>query len=870
MQLSQSDINYAHSLTGEVPWVIKLGDVTPEARDWVGEKAYRLARLSQAGFRVPKGYCITVSAYQHYLASRDNNPLLAPELCAEILRIHRSLKLITVAVRSSALDEDQHEASAAGIYPSYLNIRQEANLLNAVAGCFDSANCSEAQRYRRLHHHDELSTIAVFVQAQVEASSSGILFSTDPITGNPDHIHINAILGLGEPLTAGKLTPDHYVMDRHGKLIRQTVAEQAWMHTAKGRKTVPKTEKKSSTLSVSQLSELHCLAKKVEQHEDMAVDIEFAFDAFGIQLLQVRPITCAAFYEQKKIAKYIAREKILLQQRLAELRQQGRLKQSNSILSNGNIAELLPSPTPMSFGLFDLIFAGRDGAIIRGRQRLGYQLAADACDGLFQLMAGQPFFLLEIDAYTYDIGIQQPVARIHKIVEQNPELANYPELGLYEQLLDEARAEENYPHEEARLRLETLKNFNLLQRQHANAFDDDMMAAMEQRWRNYLNAQNAIRLEDLELPGLTERLNGLIKHLQQETCREFVSIARLGFYFYDLCRVRLLDLTPQEQTFYLTVLFLGLQETPISSKHNDLEEVCRGTLTMSEYLHRYGHLATNELEVSLPRYHEDPGPLMEMIRARTSLEQEAERSQPSQQGKRIASEKMLENNHMSHDAHPDFWFDLRLAQRFLPLREHVKYFFLAEYDLVRSTLLEIESRLQLEPGDIFYLYPHEISACCESLAKWRRTITKRRTHHQLASYLAEKNRVPAVLFEKDLGKLGVEHQLSPADSWQGQAVSPGYIEGVACVVETLDDLGSLQMDLGPEHVLVIPSLNLGLSALLGNLGGLIVEIGGLLAHSACQARERGIPAAVLPGATAMLNSGDRIRLDGANGLIQLA
>ncbi len=291
---------------------------------------------------------------------------------------------------------------------------------------------------------------------------------------------------------------------------------------------------------------------------------------------------------------------------------------------------------------------------------------------------------------------------------------------------------------------------------------------------------------------------------------------------------------------------------------------------MSDYLQRYGHLATNELEVSLPRYHEDPGPLMEMIRARTSLEQEAEYSPRSQQNKRIASEQVLQSSHFPPEGHPDFWFDLRLAQRFLPLREHVKYFFLAEYDLVRATLLEIESRLGLEPGDIFYLYPQEIAACRESVAKWRRTISKRRSDHQLASYLAGQNRVPAVLFEKDLGELGVGHQLSPADSWQGQAVSPGYIEGIACVIETLDDVGSLQMDLGPEQILVIPSLNLGLSALLGNLGGLIVETGGLLAHSACQARERGIPAAVLPGATAKLKNGDRIRLDGANGLIQLA
>jgi pyruvate,water dikinase len=126
------------------------------------------------------------------------------------------------------------------------------------------------------------------------------------------------------------------------------------------------------------------------------------------------------------------------------------------------------------------------------------------------------------------------------------------------------------------------------------------------------------------------------------------------------------------------------------------------------------------------------------------------------------------------------------------------------------------------------------------------------------------------LFENKLEQLGAGKQLNFCKSWRGQALSPGYIEGTACVVETLEEAGHLKMELGHDKILVIPSLNLGLSALLGNLGGLIVETGGLLAHSACQARERGIPAAVLPGATLQLKSGDRICLDGSMGLIRMA
>lgn len=862
---SQSNIEYAQPFAEEMPWVISLGEVSPQARFLVGEKAYRLAQLSQAGFQVPHGYCITVSGYQQYLAHQDDKSALPRDLSEEILRVHRALNLSTVAVRSSALDEDQNERSAAGIYPSYLNIQQENELLTAIADCFNSSNCEQAQRYRRLHRHDDETAMAVLVQAQVEASSAGILFTADPVSGNPDHIHVNAILGLGEPLTSGELTPDHYVQDRTGNLVQQTIAVQPWMHTVKGRRPVPQSLQNKSTLCPLQLSQLSHLAHRIEQHEKMPVDIEFAFDAHGLQVLQVRPITSAVFHEGKKLDKYIAREKMSIQQKLSALRQRGRIKQANSILSNGNIAELLPSPTPMSFGLFNLIFAGHNGAIARGRQRLGYTVDADVCDGLFHLVAGQPYFLLEIDAHTYDIGLSQPIARIHENVQQNPSLANYPELGLYEQLLTDAQAQQEYPNQEASTRVHAHANFNRLQRKLAAAFDGETMGAQEQRWRDYLQDKTAARLCDLDLPQLTSRLHTLVSHLQQDTCKEFVSVARLGFYFYELCRVRMLGLSTQEQASYLAELFQGLQRTPISDQHRDLEKVRNGSMTMYAYLQSYGHLSTNELEVSLPRYHEDPGPLQGLIQG-PSL---TDRSHQKQRTKRINSERSLRAEHLPPSSNLDFWRDLRLAQRFLPLRERVKYFFLAEYDLVRATLLEIESRLNLDQGDIFYLRPQEIDSCSQSPKAWSETIYQRRQDHQLATCLARQHRMPAVLFEDNLEQLGAEQPLNPSNSWRGQAVSPGFIEGTAWVVETLEEAGNLKMELGPDQILVIPSLNLGLSALLGNLGGLIVETGGLLAHSACQARERGIPAAVLPGATVRLRSGDRIRLDGANGLIQM-
>ncbi len=53
-------------------------------------------------------------------------------------------------------------------------------------------------------------------------------------------------------------------------------------------------------------------------------------------------------------------------------------------------------------------------------------------------------------------------------------------------------------------------------------------------------------------------------------------------------------------------------------------------------------------------------------------------------------------------------------------------------------------------------------------------------------------------------------------------------------------------------------------------GGLVADIGGVMSHTAVVARELGIPCVVSTGhAVRMLRTGDVIRLDGGNGLIQI-
>ena len=101
------------------------------------------------------------------------------------------------------------------------------------------------------------------------------------------------------------------------------------------------------------------------------------------------------------------------------------------------------------------------------------------------------------------------------------------------------------------------------------------------------------------------------------------------------------------------------------------------------------------------------------------------------------------------------------------------------------------------------------------------------------------------------------------DARDGLGCCTGVVEGPVRVVT--DPRG---VELAPGTILVAERTDPGWILLFPACAGLVVERGSLLSHSAIVARELGIPAAVaVPGATAWLADGDRVRLDGSTGRV---
>ena len=147
-----------------------------------------------------------------------------------------------VAVRSSALGEDSEEATFAGQQESFLWVRGFEHICDAVRDCWASLYTPRAICYRAARGAGgEEPAMGVTVQAMVDAEVSGVLFTCNPVSGDPSMVAIEASWGLGIAVVGGETTPDDFLVSKvTGEVVRRTVnaKEIEYVPDAAGRGTV--------------------------------------------------------------------------------------------------------------------------------------------------------------------------------------------------------------------------------------------------------------------------------------------------------------------------------------------------------------------------------------------------------------------------------------------------------------------------------------------------------------------------------------------------------------------------------------------------------------------------------------------------------
>lgn len=278
-----------------------LGETGAHDATLVGGKAAHLSQLA-AEYRVPIGFCLSTAAFEYASHASLQLPSAlshALEAAYHTLADHLNHDQPSVAVRSSAADEDGSNDSFAGQHETYLNVRGISAVVDAVQRCWASARAERVLEYRcQRGLSTERIRLAVLVQHLIVADSSAVVFSTNPVTGNPNEIVINANWGLGESIVGGLVTPDTYIIRKSdGQIVSRQVAEKRHMTIAVSGGTreveIPRYLRARAVLADAQVQMVAQLAMSLEKRMGWPVDVECAYHADHLYLLQCRPITTA-------------------------------------------------------------------------------------------------------------------------------------------------------------------------------------------------------------------------------------------------------------------------------------------------------------------------------------------------------------------------------------------------------------------------------------------------------------------------------------------------------------------------------------------------------------------------------------------------
>ncbi len=295
----------------------------------VGGKGTNLGELSRIeGIQVPQGFCVTTEAYKEIvgknvelhslldqlsLLKADNREGIS-EISAKIRKliegiavpkgieneITRHLEQLgennAYAVRSSATAEDLPIASFAGQQDTYLNILGKDAILQHISKCWASLFTDRAVTYRIQNGFDHRKVhLSVVIQKMVFPEAAGILFTADPITFNRKVTSIDASFGLGEALVSGLVNADNYKV-RDGRIVEKKIStKQLAIYALKDggteEKRIEAERQKRQTLTDEQIVQLERMGRRIEAYFGCPQDIEWCQASDTFSIVQSRPIT---------------------------------------------------------------------------------------------------------------------------------------------------------------------------------------------------------------------------------------------------------------------------------------------------------------------------------------------------------------------------------------------------------------------------------------------------------------------------------------------------------------------------------------------------------------------------------------------------
>ncbi|MBI0584339.1 MAG: hypothetical protein ISF22_08960 [Methanomassiliicoccus sp.] len=867
--------------------IIGLDSLDEKQDPQVGGKAANLGRLIRGGFRVPPGEVVTVEVYDRYLdrsglrrsiedvlKSTDLDDEAAVELASERIRslfvadpgdgtaeaLDEAIKAIDAhalwSVRSSAVAEDLASASFAGQQDTYLNVRRW-DVMGSVRRCWASYWNSRAIAYRHRAGVDQLGTgMAVVVQRMVDARSSGIMFTTDPVSGRRDRVIIESSWGLGESIASGLVTPDRYICDkRRCRLVDRTINRKVTgiFLSPEGSRSVSidQARQMSSSLSEGEITRVAKLGKRIEEHFHAPQDVEWAIEGDDVYLLQSRPITAMA-------------------------------EDSDILWTRAYGDEYWSDVTsPLFFSLLGELltkYVNHEGSEIMGYWNLTGK-------ELLKVHKGHIYFNASV---------------LEEVFIYNPKFSRTNELLNYFPQKDQgriARADTRIARRLwAEVRIAVLDN-------EGTIFRTDKAY---RKWAARFLAESE-RLDSLDLPALGDEQLHTEYQRYREVGLKHYRLIRYGMVTHSIgtnlmIKRWLADWLDDRSGVYYSRLISGLEDnktlkTNIAmsklarSAQNDLavREALfgndpRGAVEMiaadprlagfkvelDGFLKEYGH-RSHTREMYFPRWAEDPTLVVNVVRAlMASKIGDLEKLERDRARERREAEKEV----MSAITKLRYGYARKLvfrtvmgyAQTYLMFRENQRFYLDHMIYRWRKLFLEYGRRLAErdlidDPTDVFFLSKEEVFSMSSEGGDLRTEIAARRADFErFRNVLPPKFLKGNVEFDDTVARGPDTVQVT------GVSSSPGVVTGRIRVVQGIEALPTIR----EGEIMVTSNTDPGWTAVFSKLGGLITETGGILSHGAVVSREYGIPAVTaVKDATGFFKTGQKVTLDGNDGTIYI-
>jgi pyruvate,water dikinase len=878
-----------------LPFVILLDRVRAADAPRVGGKGANLGEMHGAGLPVPPGFCVTTAAFRQFMAACPEAQQICEALAAlqpqgmeavqsvgaelrERLAAVRMPPAVeqaigaaweaqgssaAYAVRSSATAEDGPNASFAGQGETFLNVRGRDAILQSVRDCWISLFTDRAILYRmRAGIDHRASAMAVVVQSLISPHVSGVLFTADPVTGNPQRIVIEAAYGLGAALVSGQLSPDRIVLDSPGlRVIERQLGNKSVEvvpDSAAGvcQRPVAPQRAQAACLDDLTIQLLGSLALEVERALGAPQDLEWAIAGPQLYVLQSRPITTLR-------------------------RKTG---QPHGVWSSMNSWEVLPDvATPMSWSVLNFYIKHAFGPEFK---LFGVDLDREP---LFDRIAGRAYANMN----TY--------ARMLAAVPGPPPVDLVTVLGghhgklLAGELLEaEARG---WPERLGRLarfpRLAAWFAAHAVARRGSAAVADfrramdrlaraDVAAMSEAELLTYIGAllDLGVRFGDPGAAYVTVAM-AFIQIFFRFTNR---SLGRGGGEIANRLLAGVSGLASAEAGLELWRLaawagrqprlsaVLGDDAVDFAALGQRLGDTAEGREFIHrwrQFIERHGHHGYGEMDVHNPRWSETPDHVLGMLRSQlgniAAADAADSRPRPAQRRAALASECRRRLRNPLKILLFDFL--LRHAQDGVSLRENVRNEMTRVIAAMRGALLELGARLArrgalADRDDIFFLELAELRAVVAG-APLHAAVAARKAEFAYDQTLTP----PAVIVGRFEPQKVVAGDSAPgAHVLRGLPASAGVATGPARVVIRPDALARVL----PGEILVAPFTDPGWTPYFLMAAGIVMDMGGMLSHGSIVAREYGIPAVVNVGpATRIIQTGQIVRVDGDRGVVTI-